>query len=592
VATVYINDQPVEVPDDSNAIQAAQAAGVEIPHYCWHPELTVVASCRMCLVEVGERKEDGQFAMQPKLVPGCQTKIRPNMAIRTATPTVQNAQAQTLEYLLLNHPLDCSICDQAGECYLQDYTYRYGRAKSRLNEPKVQRQDKYHIGDQIALFTDRCVMCTRCVRFTREISGTSELHVISRGSVEEIDVAQGHPCNNKLAGNVVDLCPVGALCSKDFLYKQRVWWLKSQDSVCNRCSTGCSIHIDQNDNRIYRLRPRENRLAQGSFMCDEGRFGWKEIHQGRRLTGPRVGVLEAGGSSEQIDSSVWLQHPSTRSLQPDSAANAEAIGAVGGDPWKPVEQAVAQMVAEWSRPKGGKWLFVFSPMMTVEEAYLLAEIAQRAGDRAVLAMGPVPVVGQDDLYPKDHRGQPPVREKAKFTIRAEKCPNREGVRRILEHYRSEPLDWAGAVDRLAKDRFEGAFVVAGYWESPWTVSDLEVLCRLPHRVVLDYLRSPLSDAATCLLAGGSFAEREGTFINAQSLAQAIRPAIRSVGESRSDGRILWDLAGRQGLFRAVTLRQEIGRKIPSLRGLEKGDLGEQGVRLNQPNNAQPEGVGS
>ncbi|MFM8174006.1 MAG: 2Fe-2S iron-sulfur cluster-binding protein, partial [Pirellulaceae bacterium] len=234
MATVYINDQPVEVPDDSNAIQAAQAAGVEIPHYCWHPELTVVASCRMCLVEVGERKEDGQFAMQPKLVPGCQTKVRPNMAIRTATPTVQNAQAQTLEYLLLNHPLDCSICDQAGECYLQDYTYRYGRAKSRLNEPKVQRQDKYHIGQQLALFTDRCVMCTRCVRFTREISGTSELHVISRGSVEEIDVAEGHPCNNKLAGNVVDLCPVGALCSKDFLYKQRVWWLKSQDSVCNR----------------------------------------------------------------------------------------------------------------------------------------------------------------------------------------------------------------------------------------------------------------------------------------------------------------------------------------------------------------------
>ena len=592
MATVYINDQPVEVPDDSNAIQAAQAAGVEIPHYCWHPELTVVASCRMCLVEVGERKEDGQFAMQPKLVPGCQTKVRPNMAIRTATPTVQNAQAQTLEYLLLNHPLDCSICDQAGECYLQDYTYRYGRAKSRLNEPKVQRQDKYHIGQQLALFTDRCVMCTRCVRFTREISGTSELHVISRGSVEEIDVAQGHPCNNKLAGNVVDLCPVGALCSKDFLYKQRVWWLKSQDSVCNRCSTGCSIHIDQNDNRIYRLRPRENRLAQGSFICDEGRFGWKEIHQGRRLAGPRAGALEAGGSSEPTDSTAWLQHPSTSSQQLNLAGEAEANGAVGADPWKPVELVVAQMVAEWSRPKGGKWLFVFSPMMTVEEAYLLAELAQRAGDRAVLAMGPVPVIGQDDLYPKDHRGQPPSHEKAKFTIRAEKCPNREGVQRVLEHYRREPLDWAGAIDRLASDRWEGAFVVGGYWESPWTASDIQALGQLPYRVVLDWLRSPLSDAATCLLAGGSFAEREGTFINAQSLAQAIRPAIRSVGDSRSDGRILWDLAGRQGLFRAATLRQEIGRKIPSLRGLEKGDLGEQGVRLNQPKTAQPEGVGS
>jgi NADH-quinone oxidoreductase subunit G len=231
-------------------------------------------------------------------------------------------------------------------------------------------------------------------------------------------------------------------------------------------------------------------------------------------------------------------------------------------------------------------------MMTVEEAYLLAELAQRAGERAVLAMGPVPVVGQDDLYPKDHRGQAPSREKAKFIIRAEKCPNREGVQRVLQHDRRETLDWAGAIDRLAKDRFDGAFVVGGYWESPWTASDVEFLGRLQHLVVLDCLRSPLSDAATCLLAGGSFAEREGTFINAQSLAQAIRPAIRSVGDSRSDGRILWDLAGRQGLFRASALRQEIGRKIPSLRGLEKGDLGERGVRLNQPMTAQPEGVGS
>jgi NADH-quinone oxidoreductase subunit G len=273
----------------------------------------------------------------------------------------------------------------------------------------------------------------------------------------------------------------------------------------------------------------------------------------RDSSGPSI-----GWANEPSESTVWLQRPATSSPQLESPGKAEATGAVGADPWKPVEQAVAQMVAEWSRPKGGQWIFVFSPMMTVEEAYLLAELAQRAGDRAVLAMGPVPVVGQDDLYPKDHRGQPPSREKAKFTIRAEKCPNREGVQRVLEHYRREPLDWAAAVARLALDRWEGAFVVGGYWESPWTASDIQALGRLQHRVVLDYLRSPLSDAATCLLAGGSFAEREGTFINA----------------------------------RASTLRQEIGRKIPSLRGLEKGDLGEQGVRLNQPKTARPEGVGS
>ena len=298
MSTVFINDIEVEVGPKENLVQAAERAGVEIPHYCWHHDLSVVASCRMCLVEVGEKKPDGTIAMIPKLVPACQTPAKPNTVVLTNSEKVKKAQAQTLEFLLLNHPLDCSICDQAGECYLQDYTYKYGKAHSRLNEPKVQRVDKYHIGEQIALFTDRCVMCTRCVRFTREISGTSELHVTNRGSVEEIDVFPGEPCNNKLAGNVVDLCPVGALCSKDFLYKKRVWWLKTQNSVCQGCSTGCSIHVDQEENRLYRIRPRENALAQGSFMCDEGRFGWKYVESEARLFGPRVGKLKAASQHQ------------------------------------------------------------------------------------------------------------------------------------------------------------------------------------------------------------------------------------------------------------------------------------------------------
>ncbi len=252
MGSVVINDVEVDIDPKNNLIQAARQAGVEVPHYCWHHELSVVASCRMCLVEVGEKKPDGSVVMFPKLVPACQTPCKPGTVVKTNTEKVRQSQEQTLEYLLLNHPLDCSICDQAGECYLQDYTYKFGRAHSRLQEPKVQRLDKYHIGDQIALFTDRCVMCTRCVRFTREVSGTAELHVINRGSVEEIDVFPDHACNNKLAGNVVDLCPVGALCSKDFLYKKRVWWLKSADSVCTGCSTGCSIEVDQNDNQVFR----------------------------------------------------------------------------------------------------------------------------------------------------------------------------------------------------------------------------------------------------------------------------------------------------------------------------------------------------
>ncbi len=190
---IWINETELEYQPGENIIQAAQRAGAEIPHYCWHPDLSVVASCRMCLVETGERKPDGSIAMQPRLSPACQTPTKPDLVIQTGTEKVRKWQGMALELLLLNHPLDCSICDQAGECYLQDYTYKYGKAHSRLDEPKVQRMDKYHIGDQIALFTDRCVMCTRCVRFTREYSGTAELQVVARGSTEEIDVFPGQP---------------------------------------------------------------------------------------------------------------------------------------------------------------------------------------------------------------------------------------------------------------------------------------------------------------------------------------------------------------------------------------------------------------
>src|ERR1700730_11866927 len=216
MAVVYVNDKPVDIGTEKlNLIQAALKGGVFIPHYCWHPALTVVASCRMCLVEVGERKPDGSVAMQPKVVPGCQTPARDGTVIVTNSPRARSAQMQTLEGLLLNHPLDCPVCDKAGECLLQDFSYNFGRSESRMIDPKNQPPNKPSIGDQIDLFTDRCIMCSRCVRFTREISGTAELGVFSRGHHAEIDVFPGEPLDNKLAGNVVDLCPVGALCSND-----------------------------------------------------------------------------------------------------------------------------------------------------------------------------------------------------------------------------------------------------------------------------------------------------------------------------------------------------------------------------------------
>jgi NADH-quinone oxidoreductase subunit G len=533
MATVLVNGKEVSLGDSErlNCIQAAKRADIEIPHYCWHPALSVVASCRMCLVEVGDKKPDGTVAMVPRVVPGCQTPVKDGSVIVTDSAKVKQAQAATLEYLLLNHPLDCPTCDQAGECFLQDYTYKYGHMQSRLMEPKELKPDKDYIGDQITLFTDRCVMCTRCVRFTREISGTGELQVINRGDREEIDIFPGIPCDNKLAGNVVDLCPVGALCSKDFLYKQRVWWLKSADSVCPDCSTGCSIKIDQNNQTIYRLKPRTNPQAQGDFMCDDGRFGWKYIHSDQRLKHPEI---SQGDRRITIDWDTALT--ATRSALKDAVTqNSKAVAAV------------------------------LSPWMTVEEAYLLAKYLKSLSPGIRLALGPVRMEGQDDYYPKDVRGN--AQEKVKFTIRAEKCPNRRGVEAVLQHFQGSIINIGDILGDAAEARIDTLYFVGGDPHGGLDESHAAALSKVTTLIVQDILPSPVSERAHIVLAGGSFAEREGTFVNHAGLAQTIKRSIRSPEGARPDGRILWELSNRRGLFNCQELRKEIADTNSNLSAL-------------------------
>jgi NADH-quinone oxidoreductase subunit G len=550
--TVYVNNEPVEIgaSERLNCIQAAQKVGIDIPAYCWHPELSVVASCRMCLVEVGDKKPDGSIVMQPKLVPGCQTPAKDGTVIIENSEKVKAARKATLEYLLLNHPLDCPTCDQAGECFLQDYSYKHGRGYSRLQEEKNQKADKDQIGEQITLFTDRCIMCSRCVRFTREISGTGELQVVGRGSHEEIDIFPGQPCNNKLAGNVVDLCPVGALCSKDFLYKQRVWWLKTADSVCPGCSTGCSVHVDQNEDHLYRLRPRVNPQAQGHFMCDEGRFGWKYIHSDQRITFP-----------EQRD------------------VSGEGIGRVLSRGWDEILPAVVQSLKKRASVHPKKIGAILSPWMTVEEAYLLAGFMLKISPKAKLALGPVRVVGEDDKYPKDVHGA--AIEPARFTIRAEKAPNRRGVETVLKSFTESPMTYGDMLAQVAAGEMDALYVVGGDPAGWCSEEDAAKLAAVPLLIVQDLLHSPVSGKAAFLLSGGSFAERDGTFINHAGLAQEIRRSVRGPDGSRPDNRILWDLCGRTGLYQGAVLRREIAKKIPALASLALGTLGDLGVKLTK-----------
>lgn len=567
MSTVTINGQEIEIADDEqlNVVQAAKKAGVEIPHYCWHPSLSVVASCRMCLVELGEKGADGKVTMQPRLAPACQMPAKNGTVVVTDSPKVKQAQAATLEYLLLNHPLDCPTCDQAGECFLQDYSYRFGRAHSRLQEPKELKPDKDYIGEEITLFTDRCIMCTRCVRFTREISGTAELQVINRGTRAEIDIYPGEPCNNKLAGNVVDLCPVGALCSKDFLYEQRVWWLRSRDSVCPNCSTGCSIHVDQNNETIYRLRPRTNPLAQGHFMCDDGRFGWKYIHDEKRHTHP---VVKLPGAN----SSLATRPTGT------GGGNGIANEVILPPDWTGILGQVREKLLEVAQQDAGGIAAIFSPWMTVEEAYLLASWLHGISPQIKLAMGPVAVVGDDDHYPKDSHGNhvPP----AKFTIHAEKCPNRRGVEQVLAHFQPPGIGFQATLDAAKGGQIKAAYVVHPGPRGWLSDDEVAALAQVPFLVVQDLMQSPLSDAAHAVLPGAAFAEKDGTFVNHKNLAQAIVRAIRCPAEGYTDARIFVELAGRAGMFNARVLRREIGEQIPAFAAFGNGELGEYGVQLD------------
>jgi len=543
MATVYINDKAVDIGDKKlNLVQAAELGGVTIPHYCYHPALSVVASCRMCLVEVGEKKPDGTVVMQPRVIPACQTPAKDNTVIQTATAKSKSAQAQTLESILLNHPLDCPVCDKAGECKLQDYSYNYGNSESRMVDEKNTPPNKPDLGNNISLFTDRCIMCSRCVRFTREISGTAELHVVNRGSHAEIDVFPTEPLNNKLASNVVDLCPVGALASKDFLYTHRVWNLKTQDSVCAGCSTGCSIHLDTNKNFVYRLRPRENPNAQGYFMCDDGRLGYHYVNSSNRISKPHM-KSESG---------------------PDLSS------------WKDILPALrAELNAVASKNPAGIAVML-SPFLTVEEGFLLATFIKSISPKSKLVLGPVPVIGEDDHYPKT-RGS--VAPKVKFTIRNEKCPNKKGIEQIIKHFEGDVILVS---DYLSKNTPDALFVAAGYQgeELSWFDNTLLGLFKKVKLLITqDLFPSALTDASKYVIPSAAFSEKEGTFVNFAGLAQELHWACVPLKQVRTDGQVYLDLLERKGLLQAASIRDEIAKSIPYFSRLAGGKLESDGVHL-------------
>ncbi|MBI4542583.1 MAG: (2Fe-2S)-binding protein [Gemmatimonadetes bacterium] len=274
-----IEGRPVEAPAGTSVLEAAKLAGVLVPHYCYHPSLPVAGVCRMCLVEVEK---------SPKLAASCATPVAEGMVVHVESPQAKAARRAVLEFLLINHPLDCPICDQAGECELQDYVYQEGRATTRFADYAKRFNPVEDFGPDILYVPNRCILCTRCVRFMEHLAEHPVLNVSERGDRAYIGIFEGAALDHGWAGNVVDLCPVGSLVSKDFLHKARAWDLDKTPSICPGCTQGCNVTIETRDNQVLRVRPRPNPDLNRHFMCDYGRLGYGWLNRTDRIEAPLV----------------------------------------------------------------------------------------------------------------------------------------------------------------------------------------------------------------------------------------------------------------------------------------------------------------
>ena len=554
MATILIDGQEHTLPEGEalNAIQAAQRVGVEIPYYCWHPALSVVANCRMCEIEVGSKDpKTGEIKMVPKLVPGCQTPAKDGTVLVTDSPKVLEHRRMVMEYLLANHPLDCPVCDQAGECGLQDYSYDHGQANHRFVEERTVNPPKT-VSSLVQLNQDRCIMCTRCVRFTREITGTNELQVRGRGHHAEIDIFPGRPLDNPLAGNVVDLCPVGALLDRDFLHKQRSWFLTKHDTVCARCSTGCNMSSEENRGALWRHKPRANPQVNDFWICDAGRYSYKAAND--------PGLL----------GSAYLRANDDLSPAPIDVA------------LKSVAMALAGLAGT-----GGKAIAVLSPFLTVEEAYLLASYIKGLDPANVVALGPVPVEGEDwTISPTKagRGGDVSFVVPRPFTIHAEKCPNRRGVSLVLEHFEGKVVEFAEASRRIVAKEFAATYIASDAID-PWIGEAESAAIRggTPYLVVQDTTVTPLAQLADAVIAGATFAEKAGCYVNADGRIQYSSAALPPRDGALPDLDVFAILLGRAAApIRSGDVLAELARAIPAFAVAAGGRLPEHGLPLEGP----------
>jgi NADH-quinone oxidoreductase subunit G len=522
--TFKLDGREIPFEKGETVIVAAHKAGIDIPHYCWHPGLSVAANCRMCLIEVAPPPgrpalmlnvlaydaKTGEYVDQqkPKLQPACQQVVSEGLEIKSdSSPHVAKARAAVQEFLLLNHPVDCPICDQAGECRLQDYWLEHQHAPKRMHDEPVHKPKAQVFGPTIVYDAERCIVCTRCVRFCEEVAQDPVLSVRERGNVNEIVVAPGRELDNPYTLMTEYVCPVGALTASDFRFKARVWFLRSVRTVCQGCATGCNAHLDfdPRNNKLYRHRPRENAEVNKYWMCDDGMLDYPRAQEGRLLD-PTIG-------RETVRMGTALDR------------GAELLRAA----------------------EGGRLAVLLSAQHSLEDNFAVLELATRH-------------LGVTQVF---STGRPPG-EGDKILRHPDKNPNTAGVAALLAP--RKPQSFGALAAAIQSGAITHVLALGSAVEDESVAS---ALGKLKSLVVLGTWQGPLARAAHVALPACSWAEVEGQYMNAKGLIQGSEQAVEPMGQARPAWKLAAALGVRLGIpvpWRSLDdLRAALAGSAPSVK---------------------------
>ncbi len=508
---IFIDGQALEVASGLTILRAAEEAGIQIPHFCYHPAFAPEGSCRMCLVEI-----EGV----PKLELACSTLVKEGMKILTTSQKVVEARGGVLEFLLAEHPLDCPICDKAGECKLQDYFEEYGLFQSQFNETKEKREKIFSLGKNLVLDRERCILCTRCVRFLNEISKTEEAGILHRGIHSEVGIFQTEFVDNNYAGNLAEICPVGAITDLDFRFKTRSWFLEKKESICPLCSRGCNIFVDSHpgfprvprSRRVYRIRARKNPEVNSYWICDFGRYRYADLDEGRQ----EALIWKKEGRDSALS---WTQAVQLLSDKLRSIVSLQKVSHLG---------------------------VVLHTNLTNEELFLAKRLFQMD-------------IGVQKIFLAD----PPAGQTDGFLLTADRTANRRGWKEI--GLAAETADLA----RLAEMDF--LLIFGNYLASSFGSADLKTsLDKVETKVLLASHKSPLDTMVDFIVPVPVSTEKHGSLTNLDGRVQVLVPALDFHGHGIPEWKALLDLAHKlelgiefyQSLDSPAAIRLAMGKEIP------------------------------